>query len=200
MDEKLKEAYISFYSHDYKKAKDIFKNADLPYEAGLSAFMLRDLKFAEKCFRQKENICPASNFGLIILDIIEDRIPKQPKYFQTRCFLEVYLNLLIENNLLSWAQKIIDNYELFCKTNLETPKFIARVLYANNYYKAVHSFANLAKSLCFYDAEIHYIDAVVYMDEKDYKKAKECIKDCISFAPDYYPIARLNEELINLTK
>ena len=70
MDEKLKEAYISFYSHDYKKAKDIFKNADLPYEAGLSAFMLRDFKFAEKCFRHKENICSASHFGLIILDII----------------------------------------------------------------------------------------------------------------------------------
>ena len=38
------------------------------------------------------------------------------------------------------------------------------------------------------------------MEEKDYKSAKKCIEECITFAPDYYPIARLNEELINLTK
>ena len=200
MDEKLKEAYISFYSHDYKKSKDIFKEYNLPYEAGLAAFMLKDLTFARKNFELKEKICPASNFALIILDILENKPLRQPKYFQTRCFLEVILNLLIENKYFDWAQKIIDKYELFCKNNLETPKFIARVLYANRYYKALHSFANFAKEICFYDAEIHYIDAAVYMEEKDYKSAKKCIEECITFAPDYYPIARLNEELINLTK
>ncbi|MDO5437844.1 MAG: hypothetical protein Q4F80_06575 [bacterium] len=195
MNEKLTSAHNLFYEKNYADAKNIFIELNQTYEAGLCSLLLRDLKEARKFFKIKEGNCPASNFGLVIIDLLEDKIPKQTQYFQVRSFLEIYINLLIENKFFDWGQKIIDNYEFFTRANLEVPKFIARVLYANNQNKAVHSFAKLAKELCFFDAEIHYIDASIYILEKEYKEAKKCIKDCLNFAPEYYPILKLQKEL-----
>lgn len=195
MDEKVKNAYSLFYEHKYSDAKDIFIECGLTYEAGISFLLLKDLVFARKFFEIKKDICPASDFGLIILNIIEDKPKKQAGYFQVRSFLEIYINLFIENNLLEWAQKIINSYEFFTHSNIEAPKFIARVLDANNCTNAIHSFARLAKELCFYDAEIHYIDANTYILENNFEAAKSCIEDCLKIAPEYYPILRLKYEL-----
>lgn len=195
MDEKLQKAYDAFYSHEYEASKDIFLEYGLTYEAGLASFLSGNLSLARKLFEIKEENCPASSFGIIVLDVLEGRPKKYPKYFQIRSFLEIYLNLLIENNFLEWAQKLIDNYEFFSRNNLEVPKFIARVLYANNCFRAVHSFSELGKRLCFYDAEVHYIDASVYIYEKEYEKAQKCIDECLTFAKEYYPIIRLQKEL-----
>ncbi len=195
MNDKIKSAVELFYNKDYLSAREIFVPNGLYYEAGLCSLLIQNLKDARKYFKLKENNCPASNFGLIILDIIENKPKKQPKYFQVRAFLEVYINLLIENGLFLWAQKVIDEYRFFTNSNLETPKFIARVLNANNQNKAVHYFADIAKQICYYDAEIHYIDACLYLEENNIKKAKEIIDESLRFASEYYPILRLKEKI-----
>ncbi len=198
MDEKLKRAYDLFYEHDYKSAQKFFIEDGFCYEAGLCSLLLQDLFRARKFFELKKNSCPASSFGLIILNIIENKPKLKPKYFQVRSFLEIYINLFIENKLYDWAQKIIDEYVFFTNINPETPKFIARVLFANDRNKAVHSFASVAKKVCFYDAEIHYIDACLYLKENNIEEAKKTIDDCLIFAGEYYPILRLDEEIKNL--
>ncbi len=197
MNDKIKSAVDFFYNKDYISAREIFVPNGLFYEAGLCSLLLSNLSDARKYFKLKEEICPASNFGLLILDIIESKPKKPPKYFQVRSFLEIYINLLIENGLFSWAQKVIDEFRFFTNSNLETPKFIARVLNANNQNKAVHYFADIAKQVCYYDAEIHYIDATLYLEEGDIKKAKEIVTESLNFAGEYYPILRLKEKLEN---
>lgn len=198
MDNKIKSAAQLFYNKEFISAKEIFLQSSLFYEAGLCSLLVQNLKDARKYFKLKENVCPASNFGLLILDIIENKPKKPPKYFQVRAFLEIYINLLIENGLFSWAQKVIDEYRFFTNSNLETPKFIARVLNANNQNKAVHYFANIAKQICYYDAEIHYIDATLYFEEGNIQKAKEIVNESLNFASEYYPILKLKEEIKKL--
>ncbi len=188
-----------FYKREYSLAKEIFENEGLTYEAGVCALLLRDLKGARKFFEVKKDLCAASEFGLIIIDIIEDKTPASPKFFQVRTFLEVFINFFIENELFDWGQKIIDSYEFFTRANLEVPKFIARVLNANGYNNFVHRFAKLAKEICFYDAEIHYIEADVYINEGNYEEAKQAIIDCKSFAKEYFPILKLENKLKELT-
>lgn len=195
MDEKLKSAYGLFYEHDYKSAEKIFSLNGLSYEAGLCALLSTDLDSSRKYFNMKKEICPASSFGLLILDIIENKPKKQPKFFQIRSFLEIFINLFIENKFFVWAQKIIDEYRFFASINPEVPKFIARVLNANNQNKAVHFFAGVAKEVCFYDAEIHFIDASLYIKENNLKDAKKVIEECMSFAGEYYPILKLKQEI-----
>ena len=198
MDNKIKSAAQLFYNKEFISAKEIFFQISLFYEAGLCSLLVQNLKDARKYFKLKENVCPASNFGLLILDIIENKPKKPPKYFQVRAFLEIYINLLIENGLFSWAQKVIDEYRFFTNSNLETPKFIARVLNANNQNKAVHYFADIAKQICYYDAEIHYIDATLYFEEGNIQKAKEIVNESLNFASEYYPILKLKEEIEKL--
>ena len=199
MDNKIKSAAQLFYNKEFISAKEFFLQSSLFYEAGLCSLLVQNLKDARKYFKLKENVCPASNFGLLILDIIENKPKKPPKYFQVRAFLEIYINLLIENGLFSWAQKVIDEYRFFTNSNLETPKFIARVLNANNQNKAVHYFADIAKQICYYDAEIHYIDATLYFEEGNIQKAKEIVNESLNFAGEYYPILKLKEEIEKLT-
>lgn len=199
MDEKLKSAYSLFDKKDYMAAKKLFSEFDMTYEMGLCELLKRNLVEARKCFEIKKDDCIASDFGLLIIDIIEDsKTRKIPNYFQVRSFLEIYINFFIENNILDWAQKVIDNYQFFTQSNLETPKFIARVLHANRFYKAVHSFAKLGKEICYHDAEVHYIDACVYITEKNYEEAMNCINACLNFAPEYYPMLRLKQEVEEL--
>lgn len=194
MDE-IKNAHKLFYEHKYCEAEKLFEEAGSFYEAGMCAFLTRDLKQARKFFEISKNSSTAASFGLIIIDLIEGKKKQKPKYFQVRCFLEIFLNLLIENQFFDWAQIIVDNYEYFMQANFETPKFIARVLYANNYNGAVHAFAKLGKEVCFTDAEIHYIDACVYIDEAKFELAEKCLEDCLTFAPEYYPVLKLKKEL-----
>lgn len=195
MNEKLEQALELFYKKEYAPAKVLFTELKETYEAGLCALLLQDLRGARSFFEIKKEFCPASEFGLCVLDIIEDKKASPVKFFQVRSFLEIFLNLLIENNLFDWAQKLINNYEFFTNANLEAPKFIARVLNANNYNKTVHNFSQIAKSVCFYDAEIYYIDAELYIKEKNYEEAKKNIETCLNFAPEYYPILKLKEKL-----
>lgn len=196
MDEKLKKAHNFFNNKNYGEAKKYFIEFDMTYETGLCFLLERNLHQARKYFEIKKNDCIASEFGLLIIDILEDsKTRKIPNYFQVRSFLEVYINFFIENNFLDWAQKIIDNYRFFTQYNFETPKFIARVLHANNFFNAVHSFAKMGKEICFGDAEVHYIDACVYIEEKNYPEAKKCIEDCLKIAPEYFPIIKLKSDL-----
>lgn len=195
MNEKLNLAKELFYNHDYKRAIDIFLELKETYEAGLCFFLLKDLNSARKFFEIKKNDCPASNFGLLVINIIEGKEIFPAKFFQIRSFLEIYINLMIENSLFDWAQKVIDHWGYFTSINCETPKFIARVLNANNYNRTVHFFAQNARKVCAFDAEIFYIEALVYLEEKNIKEAKKCLKECLKFAPEYFPVIKLKKEL-----
>lgn len=195
MDDKLKKAKKLFYNKQYNEAKELFCKLNLTYEAGLSCFLMKDIIGAKNFFSKKVNLCPASDFGITIINIVENKNIQKLGYFQVRSFLEVFINLLIENEIYDWAQKIIDRYNIFTQANPETPKFIARVLHANGYDKAVHPFAKLAKEICPKDAEIYYIEACVYIKENNSDEAKKCIDTCLSFAPDYFPILKLNKTM-----
>ena len=195
MDEQLKNAKRLFYEKNYEEAKELFVKLNEPYEAGLSSLLLDDLKGARELFSIKKDECTASSFGLIVLDILEGKSPKQPSFFQIRSFFEIFVNLLVENKLYKYAQKIIDNYMFFTTVNPETPKFAARVLNANNFNRAVPFFVKKAKEICYYDAEIYYIEASIYMIEKKYEEALNSINECLAFAPEYYPVKRLAMEI-----
>lgn len=195
MNEKLKTAKDFFYKKDYKSAYGRFSEVNEIYAMGVCSLLMSDLENARRLFALKENECTASNFGLVVLNILENNFEKIPTYFQVRCFLEIYINFFIENNLFDYAQKLIDNYGFFTNINFETPKFIARVLNANNYNTSVHFFADRAIELCEFDAEIYYINTLVYIKEKNIKEAKKWIKKCLSFAPEYYPILKLQKEI-----
>lgn len=191
-------AKFCFENKHYEKAKEIFLDNNMLYEAGFSALLSGNIKSAKLIWNEIKDPCSAAGWGLIILDIIEGKqYTKKPKYFQTRAFLEVYLNLFLENGLYNWADNIINAYKFFTEANGEAPKFIARVLSSKGYFKLVHEFAQIAKRVCYYDPEIHYIEAETYLLEGEYKMAYDAVCETLKIAPKYFPALKLKEMIKN---
>lgn len=185
-------AKFCFENKHYENAKELFLNNDMLYEAGFSSLLNGNLNSAKLIWKDIKDPGLATDWGLIILDVIENKpFTKSPKYFQTRAFLEVYLNLFLENEHYDWADNIINAYKFFTRSNNETPKFIARVLSSFGYGELVHEFCALAKRVCYYDPEAHFIDAETYLNEENYKLAYDAVIEGIKVAPNYYPNKKL---------
>ena len=187
-------AKFCFENKHYDKAKEIFLNNDMLYEAGFSALLAGNLNSARLIWKEVKDPCLATGWGLIILDVIENKpFTKSPGYFQTRAFYEVYLNLFIENKLYDWADNMIDAYKFFTRSNSEVPKFIARILAFWGYSSLVHEFAEISKKICYFDPEIHFIEAEMYFAEEKYNQAYDAVKETLKVSPGYFPAAKMKE-------
>ena len=187
-------AKFCFENKHYDKAKEIFLNNDMLYEAGFSALLAGNLNSARLIWKEVKDPCLATGWGLIILDVIENKpFTKSPGYFQTRAFYEVYLNLLKENKLYDWADNMIDAYKFFTRSNSEVPKFIARILAFWGYSSLVHEFAEISKKICYFDPEIHFIEAEMYLAEEKYNQAYDAVKETLKVSPGYFPAAKMKE-------
>ena len=176
-----------FYQGDYKEALKFFSANDSNYEAGLCSLLLGDEKQAKNFWTIEKTPDIATKWGLIVLNIIHLKIKERPSFFQVRAFLEVYLNLFIENKLLKWAENLISACDILAKSNPEAYKFIARALFANGYLELSHKFLDESKKLFYNDPEAHFIDSQAYFLEKKYDKALKSINETLEIAREYYP-------------
>ncbi len=175
-----------FYKKDYKSALNIFKQNNLSYESGLCYLLLKDEKNARK-FWQKDKNSLGSNWGLIVLDLINLRTQKLPSFFQTRAFLEVYLNLFLENELIEWSQNFVSCCEFLVQANPESYKFIARALFANGYFSLAITFCKKSLQVFYSDPEAFLILSQCQFLINDLKESLDSINKTLDIAPDYYP-------------
>ncbi len=197
MQQKAKEL---FYQGDYTKALELFSAENSNYEAGLCALLLNDEENAKIFWTKDKDPDIATKWGLIILNIIHLKIKEHPTFFQVRAFLEVYLNLFIQNKQLSWAENLISACDIFARSNPESYKFIARALFANGYLELSHKFLNESKKLFYCDPESHFIDSQAYFLEGKFEKALESINETLKSASEYYPaieFKKIIEQKIN---
>jgi len=176
-----------FYEKKYKKALDIFIEQHDYYACGLCSLLLKNTELAKKYWELDKKNSPASLWGLCILDIINLNPQIKPKFFQIRAFLEIYLNLFLENNLIEWAENLISFNELFFRINPESHKFIARALYANGYFDIAITFCKKSLGFFYGDPEALLILAQCYYLNKNMDDAKDTIQKAIAISPDYYP-------------
>ena len=109
-----KSAKEYFYNKEYNCALDLFVKENNYYAAGLCSLLMCNSENAQKYWSINKK-CPASRWGLCILNIIQLKKTEPPSFFQTRAQLEIYLNLLIENNLIEWAQNMVSSCDIFFK-------------------------------------------------------------------------------------
>lgn len=183
----LKKAKDLFYKGDFRGAFELFKAENKNYEAGLCALLEGDEECARAFWQKEKDPDTATQWGLIVLDIIHLKIKKRPTFFQVRAFLEVYLSLFIESKHLSWAENLISACDIFARSNPESYKFIARALFANGYLMLTHKFLNESKKLFYFDPEAHFIDSQAYFLEEKYDLALKSIDETLKSAPEYYP-------------
>ncbi len=189
-----------FYNKEYKKALKLFIDSDNKYAAGLCNLLLKNEKEAKKFWLQNKKHCPASQFGLIVLDLIKLKTKEQPSFFQTRAQLEIYLNLFLENNLIEWAENLISCCDFLYKANPESYKFIARALYSNGYFDMAITFCKRSLRLFYCDPEAFLILSQCYFLKGDNSEALELINKVLNMVDDYYPAILFKEIIKNKIK
>ncbi len=181
-----KSAKDYFYDKDYKSALNLFIEESNYYGAGLCCLLTCDTKKAQFYWSINKN-CPASKWGLCVLDFIKLKNTKKPSFFQTRAQLEVYLSLLIENNLIEWAQNLVSSCDTFFNANPESYKFIARALYANGYFQLAVAFCKKSLRFFYSDPEAFLIMAQCQFLLAELGEALDSVNRTLAIAPMYYP-------------
>lgn len=184
-----------FYSKCYEDAYMLFVNLDMPYEAGLCQLLMKNPDAAKKIWGSAKNPCMAIEWGLVVLDLLNLKYTKTPRYFQIRAFLEVYLNLFLENDLIEYTENLISAYEIFSKQNYESCKFIARVLFAHGYTEAAIDFIGKSKQICHPDPEGLLIEAQCFFKKDIYDKSLNVLRELLQFLPEYMPAIALKKEI-----
>jgi len=77
-----------FYNKDYINALKLFKQEENNYASGLCYLLLKNKEKAKEYWEKNKKNSPASQWGLIILNLIELNLKELPTFFQTRAFLE----------------------------------------------------------------------------------------------------------------
>lgn len=175
-----------FYNKKYEEALKIFCKIEDFYGAGLCSLLLKDEILALNYWKKAN--CPASKWGIAILDLIHLKIPKKrPSFFQTRAQLEIYINLFLENDLIEWAQNIIAMCDYLYQSNPESYKFIARALYSNGYFDLAITFCKKTLKLFYCDPEAFLILSQCYYLIGNLGEALDCINRVNDIVDDYFP-------------
>jgi len=180
----------------YDEAYELFCELNMSYEQGLCKLLSDKLPEAYKIWSSVELPAIDIKWALVVYDLIRLKYNNLPSYFQVRAFLEVYLNLFIENKLFTYAENLISAQNILAKSNPEAYKFIARVLYSHGYFDILPDFIALSKQLCYLDPEIHFIEAQMFYGTGEYKKAIEALDDTLKIVPEYFPAHNLKKVIL----
>ncbi|MBQ7286491.1 MAG: hypothetical protein IJW73_01885 [Candidatus Gastranaerophilales bacterium] len=184
-----------FYNKEYKKALEIFKKEKDYYSCGLCCLLLKKL-LAARCYWKKDRSSRASSWGLAFLDLIQLKQPtRRVSFFSVRAYLEIYLNLLIQNNLTEWAQNVVSMCDVLYQYNPESYKFIARVLFANGYFNLSITFCKKSLELFYSDPEAFLILSQCHFLLGDLGESLDCVNRVNNMVKDYYP-ALLFEKIV----
>lgn len=184
----IKKAKEYFNNKQYDKALEIFISENENYDAGLCCLMMGQTDKARIYWKKNYKSSRASSWGLIILDLIQLKNPKiKLNFFQTRAYLEVYLNLFIENNLIEWAQNLVSCCDILYKANPESYKFIARALFANGYFQLAITFCKKTIKLFYCDPEALLILSQCHFLLGDLGEALDCVVRINNMVDDYFP-------------
>jgi len=177
-----------FYNKNYTQAKEAFEKLEEYYQTGLCCLLLKDIEGAKKYWLKNCADSKASEWGLIVLDLIELKTPKvKPSFFQTRAFLEIYINLFVENNLIEWAQNLVNMCDFLHQANPESYKFIARALFANGYLNLAITFCKKTVGLFYSDPEALLIMSQCYFLLGNLGEALDCVNKVNAIVDSYYP-------------
>ncbi len=193
--ESYQEAKNKFLSGDYSVGSFFYQN-DYILEYAYCELLLGNIKTAEIEFTKIANHDFRADWAKTIIQFIKGYVLHVPSYFQIRNFLEIDLNLLINAGQSEFVENIINGADLFYSINLESYKFIARVMLFNDFVDIALYYLNKAKDKFYYDPEMHFMLANCYIKKGEKDLAKKSILDCLTILPEYFPAKRLLNNLV----
>jgi hypothetical protein len=193
--ESYQEAKNKLLSGDYSVESFFYRNNYL-LEYSYCKLLSGDIKTAELQFSKivKQDI--RADWGQKLIQFINGYVLNMPSYFQIRNFLEIDLHLLINARKAGFVENIINGADLFYAVNVESYKFIARVMLYNDFVDIALYYLLKAEDKFYYDPEMHYMLANCYIKKNEKTLAKKAIKNCLDISPEYFPAKNFLIKLI----
>ena len=157
------------------------------------AILKDDLLSAQAVFETLDS--PRARWGIAFSDILRGYVEHYPTYFEIRNFLEIDLDFLIKNEKIEYVEQILGSLKLLSDINIDTYKYVARVMFENKLYKACREYLEKSKDIFYNDPELHFLYAKYYIKTREYDNADFHLEECLNILPDYYPAKNLQKEI-----
>lgn len=138
---------------------------------------------------------PRGKWGCSLVTVLKGYMTKYPTYFGIRNFFEIDLDFLLKNNKIDYVEQCLGALEVFSAINQEVYKFTARVMLKNSLYSSALKYLDRSKQIFYNDAELHFIYAKYYMDNRNYSSAYFYINECLKLLPSYYPAIVMKQKI-----
>ena len=196
MSTKYQQVKQDFLSGRLKGCRAYFEENNYNIEAGYCYMVLDNFAKAKEQFEKAKITDLRGHWGLLLLQMQDEKISMSPTYFEIRNFLETDLDIFITYCKGDIVQQIIKYADFMAFYNLECYKFIGRAFWAHNLMPASMCFLNKAKDNLFNDPELHYLLAYIYYTNHDLKNCKKEIDTCLEILPKYAPAVMLKKNIM----
>ena len=196
MAEKYQQVKQDFLSGRLKGCRAYFESNNYPVEAGYCCMVLDDFKKAKILFEKAKTCDMRGHWGLMLLQMLDEKISMTPTYFEIRNFLEIDLDIFITYCKGDIVQQIIKYSDFMAFYNLECYKFIGRAFWSHNFLPAAMFFLNKARDKLYNDPELHYLLAYICYTNNDISGSKKEIETCLNILPQYAPAITLRDKIL----
>ena len=185
----------NFLASQFEGCQKFFAEHGCFLELAYYEIISDNLPRARELFNKIKEIDIRADWGLYLVSMIEHKASRCPTYFELRNFLEIDLNILIQNGKGQYVQNILGYSEFMSQINPEVYKFIGRVFYNNGLKEEGMYVFEKAKEIFYQDPELHYLIALAYKEKGDNQKALHYAKTCQEILPEYCPAVMLEKTL-----
>ncbi len=188
--------FLFLESRDYDSAEKFFSEQKMYYQEGLCRILKGDKISARKLwYSVPEDI--AISWGKVLLGILDQKLEAIPTFLQVRNFLESTLNYLFKAGQTDFAHKLIGAKDFFADCNIESYKYIGRVLMDNGYEDLAFEYFYKSISLIPQDYEAYFHLGELYLRKNDLQKAINSYKSVLELNPYHTPAEKILKKLIN---
>jgi len=186
--------FLYLESGDYLSAEKFFAEQKMYYQQGLCMVLRGDKVSARKLwYSVPEDTAIA--WGKVFLGIFEQKLEAIPTFLQVRNFLETTLNYLFRANQIDFAYKLIGAKEFFADCNIESYKYIARVMMDNNLEGLAYEYLQKAIDVIPQDYEAYFHLGELYVRQNKIDLAIKAYKRVVEINSDHTPAFKILKKL-----
>jgi len=171
---------------DYSSAEKFFAEQGMHFQQGFCKLLMGDKASARQIWYSVEENS-AIIWGKVLLGILDQRLEAIPSFLQVRNFAEMTLHYLFKSEQKDFAYKLVSAKEFLADCNLETYKYIGRVLMDNNFEDLAFDYLKKGISEIPTDGEAYFQLGELYLGRNDSKSALECFTKILEFNPYHIP-------------
>ncbi|MEI8377908.1 MAG: tetratricopeptide repeat protein [bacterium] len=188
--------FLYLETKDYAAAEKFFAEQKMYFQQGFCKLLMGDKASARQIWYSAEEN-PAIAWGKTLLGILDQRLEAIPSFLQVRNFAEMTLHYFFKSNQTDFAYKLVSAKEFLSDCNVESYKYIGRVLMDNNYEDLAFDYLKKAIDEIPSDAEAYFQLGELYLLRHEPNQALKSFKKILEFNPCHAPAKKKIAQIEN---